>query len=354
MSSLIRNRWLLLSFLLAALVLSVVGACSKESAMPMPTDSSSQAITFSEAQPQSVLRRGARGKEGASEVGQGSGNMRMDAPPPAAPGVVGGAAGEAFTAAGQPASSAQFVETIAPNMIIRTGQASVEVTSLDTAVARVRAIATALGGYIANTTLQSGAHEVRSATLEIKIPAARFDQAVNGLSAIGKVESVNVSAQDVGEEFVDITARVSNARRLEERLITLLASRTGKLQEVLSVERELARVREEIERYEGRLRYLRSRAAVSTLAVMVHEPNPLLGPPPGQNVIVEALKQAWRHFVGLVAGLIESLGILIPLALILGGLWAVVRRWRPRVITREVPVRIVEKETPVEEEAPRT
>jgi uncharacterized protein DUF4349 len=353
MSSPIRNRSLLLSVLIATLVLlGVMGACSKETARQMPTDSSSrQAVQFSEGRPQSASSRRVDGKGGAPEAAEMAANM--DAAPPVA-GVVGGSAGGAFTAAGQAAGSAQFVETLAPNMIIRTGQASVEVSSLDTAVARVRAIATALGGYIANTNLQSGEHEVRSATLEIKIPAARFDQAVSGLSAIGKVESVNVSAQDVGEEFVDITARVSNARRLEERLITLLASRTGKLQEVLSVERELARVREEIERYEGRLRYLRSRAAISTLAVMVHEPNPLLGPPPGQNVIVEALKQAWRHFVGLVAGLIESLGILIPLALILGGLWVVVRRWRPRVITREAPVRIIEKETRVEEEAPRT
>jgi hypothetical protein len=208
-----------------------------------------------------------------------------------------------------------------------------------------------LGGYIANVSLQSGSQQMRSATLEIKVPSAKFDQAVTGLSAIGKVESVNVSAEDVGEEFTDITARVSNARRLEERLITLLANRTGKLQEVLSVERELARVREEIERYEGRLRYLRTRAAISTLAVIVHEPSPLLGPPPGRNVIVEAFKDAWRHFVGFVAGLIESLGVLVPLALILGAIWLGLRRWQPRVITRGMPaVRTIEKESVVEEE----
>jgi hypothetical protein len=345
---------MLSSVFLAVLVLAgVIGACSGQDARQTSTDSvSRQAIQFSEGQPQPGRGRRVEGKEGSAAFGRATGNMSTDAAPPAAPGVVGTA--EALSATGRPPELPQFVETLAPNMVIRTGHASVEVTSLDTAVARVRAIATALGGYIANTTLQSGEHEVRSATLEIKIPAARFDQAVTGLSAIGKVESVNVSAQDVGEEFVDITARVSNARRLEERLITLLASRTGKLQEVLSVERELARVREEIERYEGRLRYLKSRAAVSTLAVMVHEPNPLLGPPPGQNVIVEALKQAWRHFVGLLAGLIESLGILIPVALILAGLWAVVRRWRPQVITRDAPVRIIEKETRIEEEAPRT
>jgi uncharacterized protein DUF4349 len=342
-----RIRSLLFRFSLAGLVVAAaVAACDKQAATP---DSSSREIGFVTSQAPS--RPGNAARKDAAPPPEMSASLGSEAAPTSA-GVAG--VGQAGVDPGQVADFAQLGETIAPNMIIRTGQASIEVRSLDTAVARVRAVATALGGYIANVSLQSGAQEVRSATLEIKVPAARFDQAVTGLSAIGKVESVNVSAQDVGEEFVDITARVSNARRLEERLIDLLARRTGKLEEVLSVERELARVRQEIERYEGRLRYLRSRASVSTLAVMVHEPNPLLGPPPGRNVIVEALKEAWRHFVGLVAGLIESLGILIPLALILGAVWMGIRRWRPRVLTREVPVRTVKVETRTEEEIPRT
>ena len=106
------------------------------------------------------------------------------------------------------------------------------------------------------------------------------------------------------------------------------AARTGKLEDVLAVERELARVREEIERYEGRLRYLRTRAAVSTLSVTVHEPAPILGQRPGDNPIVGALKQAWRNFVGFVAWSIASLGILIPLGLVLAAGWYSFRRIR--------------------------
>ena len=70
---------------------------------------------------------------------------------------------------------------------------------------------------------------------------------------------MNVSAEDVGEEYVDVQARVANAHRLEQRLIEVLATKTGKLSDILNVERELARVREEIERMEGRMRYLRTR-----------------------------------------------------------------------------------------------
>ena len=83
-------------------------------------------------------------------------------------------------------------------------------------------------------------------------PSARYDDALGSLGPLGKVETATTNSEDVGEEFVDVRARVANARRLEDRLVGLLATRTGKLPDVLAVERELSRVREDIERYEGR------------------------------------------------------------------------------------------------------
>src|SRR5207249_4389407 len=138
---------------------------------------------------------------------------------------------------------------------------------------------------------------------------------LGGLSALGKLESVNVNAEDVGEEFTDVTARMTNARRLERRLIDLLGTRTGKLKDVLAVETELARVREEIERYEGRLRYLRAHTATSTLSITVHEPLPVVGTA-GHSVMGDAFAQAWRNFVELVAFVVQSLGVVLPMGVI--------------------------------------
>jgi uncharacterized protein DUF4349 len=212
-------------------------------------------------------------------------------------------------------------------MLIRSGQAVVEVDSLQVGIARVRRLAQASGALVANTVVQTGREQQRSASLELRIPSDRFDSVVNGLAPIGTVESVNISAQDVGEEFVDLTARVANARRLEARLIELLANRTGRLNDVLTVERELARVREQIERYEGRLRYLQSRVSVSSLTVVVHEPPPIVASHPGENVIADAFVEAWRRFVLLTAGLIASLGVLVPVAAIGFGLFVLGRRY---------------------------
>ncbi len=89
-------------------------------------------------------------------------------------------------------------------------------------------------------------------------------------------------------------------------------------------------MREEIERYEGRLRYLKSRVATSTLSVTVHEPLPILGQGPGQNPIVAAIRAAWRNFVGFIAAGIASLGILIPLGVLALLGWIIYKRVRGR------------------------
>ncbi|NIP80972.1 MAG: DUF4349 domain-containing protein, partial [Gemmatimonadetes bacterium] len=139
------------------------------------------------------------------------------------------------------------------------------------------------------------------------------------------------TAEDVGEEYVDVQAQVANSRRLEQRLLELLAERTGDLDDVLAVERELARVRERIDRQEGRLRYLRDRVSMSTLTVTVHEPSPLVATYRGESVIGGAFRSMWRNFVLVVAGIIASLGFLVPLGGLAAVAWLAVRRLKRRV-----------------------
>jgi hypothetical protein len=216
----------------------------------------------------------------------------------------------------------------ASRLIIRTGQASIEVDSLEPSMAELRRAVLKVGGFVADASVQSGRNQIRSATLELKVPALRFDELTEALGPIGRLQHVNVGAEDVSEEFVDLTARVANSHRLEDRLVELLRTRTGKLQDVLTVERELARVREEIERMEGRLRFLRSSAQLSTLSVNLYEPPPLVATHPGRSVIGEAFKTAWRNFIGVVAGVIASLGFVVPVVILGWGAVLVSKRYR--------------------------
>jgi len=86
-------------------------------------------------------------------------------------------------------------------------------------------------------------------------------------------------------------------------------------------------VRGEIERYEGRRRYLQAHAAMSALMITVHEPAPLVGER-GTSLIGASFAQAWRNFVWLAALAIQSLGIILPLGLVVAAGWFVWMRRR--------------------------
>ena len=330
--------------LLFALTVVGIMACEERDQASVDTEQSSQAITIAPDMNGMSPRPGRGG--GGGGIGTGGGASRAsvrvgrpgsltesaaEAPPPPPMPTAAQPPGQTSGTPLEPGAS------IVPPMLIRTGNAVIEVDSLEIAISEVRLLAQRMGGFIANTSMQTGQGQIRSATLELKIPAARFEETIGGLPPLGKVEAVNEHSEDVGEEFVDLTARMTNSRRLEERLISLLATRTGKLEDVLAVERELARVREEIERYEGRLRYLRTRAAISTLSVTVHEPRPLVGNNPGRSVIGEAFRNAWRNFVRFIAGLIEAMGIILPLAVLALVGWLLWRRFAPRFDRKDPP-----------------
>ncbi len=237
------------------------------------------------------------------------------------------------TSAGTASSGDWFTPAaldLTSRLIVRTGQASIEVDSLSASMTELRRIVQRVGGFVADASVQSGRNQVPSATLQVKVPSARFDELTEGLEPLGRLQFVNIGAQDVSEEFVDLTARVENGRRLEDRLVELLRTRTGKLQDVLTVERELARVREEIERMEGRLRFLKTSAQLSTLSVNLYEPPPLVASHPGRNLIGEAFKTAWRNFVGLTASVIASLGFVGPIVALGWGALLLGKRYKRR------------------------
>ncbi|HZA98451.1 MAG TPA: DUF4349 domain-containing protein [Gemmatimonadales bacterium] len=253
---------------------------------------------------------------------------------PVALGAVGqSSVSQAEAAPASPSPKQTVVATFDPasRLIIRTGQASIEVDSLESSMAELRRAVQKVGGFVADASVQSGRNQIRSATLELKVPAVRFDELTEALGPIGRLQFVNVGAEDVSEEFVDLTARVANGHRLEDRLVELLRTRTGKLQDVLSVERELARVREEIERMEGRLRFLKTSAQLSTLSVNLYEPAPLVASHPGRSVIGEAFRTAWRNFVGVVAGVIASLGFVVPVVILGWGGFVLARKYRRKL-----------------------
>jgi hypothetical protein len=223
-------------------------------------------------------------------------------------------------------------------MLIRTGSMQLRVESLAVAVARAESVTARLGAVIATSSASGAAGTLHGAMLTIRVPSDSWDRLVGGIARLSSVERLSTAAEDVGEEYVDVEARIANGRRLEARLITLLATRTGKLDDVLAAERELARVREGLETLEGRRRYLEQNVALSTLRIDFVTGAVAAGIGRA-GMFREAAGQAWGSFLWLVAFTIRVSGIVLPLALLAGLGWAVYRRFFHTEESKVLPIR---------------
>jgi hypothetical protein len=105
----------------------------------------------------------------------------------------------------------------------------------------------------------------------VRLPADRFHQFVDDLQELGIPTSREILAEDVTEQFIDLSARLKNQKALEARIIKLLDERAGDIKDVLEVESQLGRVREDVERLEGKLRFLSDRIAMTTVTISARE-----------------------------------------------------------------------------------
>lgn len=105
----------------------------------------------------------------------------------------------------------------------------------------------------------------------IRIPSENFDNLLTSISqSVEEMDDQNISVRDVTEEYVDVEARLKSKKKVEERYLSLL-SKAHNVGDILQVENELARIREDIERVEGRLRYLKNQVSLSTLRITYYE-----------------------------------------------------------------------------------
>ncbi|MFT4841041.1 MAG: hypothetical protein ACI8UD_001046 [Planctomycetota bacterium] len=140
-------------------------------------------------------------------------------------------------------------------MLIYSGQVRVEVARAEDAAKAFLAKVEEWGGYLQQ---QAGT------TVTVRVPAKHFDEAFAAVRDAGRVLSESRKAKDVTEEFVDLGIRVDNARRSRDRLLEVLKL-AKEVEDILRVEKELRRLTEEIERMEGRLKFLRDQVSLSTL-----------------------------------------------------------------------------------------
>ncbi|WP_413432532.1 DUF4349 domain-containing protein [Crateriforma spongiae] len=148
-------------------------------------------------------------------------------------------------------------------------------------------------GFVSNAETNRRYRDEQSGTWVVRVPVDRYDGFLAGVMGLGFAESRKEDAQDVTEEYVDVESRIKNSQRLEQRMVDLLEERSGKLSDVLEIERELARVREEIERMQGRLRVLADRTTLATVTIQCREERKYT--PPAAPTFTSRIGQSWSH-----------------------------------------------------------
>ena len=141
-------------------------------------------------------------------------------------------------------------------MLVHRGDLRVEVARPEEAMTTFRDQVVAWGGHLQSQT---------DHTLVVRVPVQHFEAAFAWVKQAGRVLSESRQAQDVTEEFVDLGIRLDNARKSRDRLLEVL-QKADKIEDILKVEAELRRLTEEIERMEGRKKFLADQVALSTLS----------------------------------------------------------------------------------------
>jgi len=225
------------------------------------------------------------------------------------------APGEAMTADGIPADP----------LLIKNAELRIEVSALDPALERVRGIAGDQNGTLLDLEVRSESGERRSATATVRVPAERVETALEALRGVGDLRTESVKAEDVTEEFVDLKAkRAALAEQLGQ--YRRIMANTSSVDDVIAVQKEIERVQVELDRDEGRLRYLESRTLYSRIVLRLEEPAPLAGGTIPS--IVEVLGAGVQGFFTVLAGLVVVVLSLVPLAALSGLAWWAYRRYR--------------------------
>jgi predicted anti-sigma-YlaC factor YlaD len=155
--------------------------------------------------------------------------------------------------------------------VIRTARLSIVAKDFSAVRSAVEAVVAQSGGFIDQMTITGDNTTARELRGTLRVPGDRMAAALARLRQIGQVVEDTQGSQDVTDQIVDLDARLVSARATEQRLTELLRNRTGKLSDVLEVERELARVRLDIERLDAEKTNMGRRVTYATIDVSIAE-----------------------------------------------------------------------------------
>jgi hypothetical protein len=185
-----------------------------------------------------------------------------------------------------PASEAQteFVEerpeatpsTVGPTVnrkLVRNATAELEVGNFDESIQKITTFASEEKGYVATTSSEKQANGKLRGEIVVKVLPDNLDRFLGKLRGIGELKNQALTTEDVTKAYFDTESRLKNARLMEQRLVEILKTKSKDVADLLEVEKELGRVREQIETMQGELKFMDSQVAFATVTITLAEKN---------------------------------------------------------------------------------
>ena len=199
------------------------------------------------------------------------------------------------------------------------------------------------GGHAADVSIEQNTGRARSGQWTARIPIKNYRTFLKEIKDLGFPEHFSETTEDVTAQYIDLDARIRTKKQLEERILQLLDRDVGKISDLIEVERELGRVRGEIERMESMFRTLKSRIKMTTVTINAREERNYI--PPQTPSLGNRTEKAWSNsilaikegsknllvfLVALAPWLIVLIAMGLLLLLFFFVLFMLVRRWRRR------------------------
>ena len=241
-----------------------------------------------------------------------------------------GSVGAPTKISGQPGSTdtvnppSGVVPAIQGPQVIRQAQLTISVGSgtFDSKLAAVRALVQLEQGFISGTDAQASPanpnDQIRSGVISFMVPAAKFDDTIDQLSKLGKVQNEHISGNDVSAQYVDLQARLANEEAQRNAMLALLG-RAQSVSDIIAVQNQLGQITQQIEQLKGQIAYIEHNKTYSTVSVSVTEAGaPVQQVPNDSWGFASALTDAAHNFVTTINYIIVGIGAVGPIVILLG------------------------------------
>jgi hypothetical protein len=206
--------------------------------------------------------------------------------------------------------------------IIRNANLTIEVASPTESQRKIFSAAESHGGFVVTSEMTQQTSEDKSkpeisVNLVVRVPALQFDQVMEEIRGVAKrVVQEKRTGQDVTEEFIDLEARIKNQKALEAQFLEIM-KRAGKVEDALDVQTHLADVRTEIEKLEGRKRFLQNQASLSTINVTLQTPTQIVNAVGFWYEVRSAFAEGVDVALAIILFLIRAVIALLPILVLI-------------------------------------